>query len=128
MRKIEVQKARLVETLAANKATHDADFLLAWNGFIDKVLERIEHMRSDTMAARETPGVSYRLSVGLNPPVSHSEDYQRALEMCEWEVADTVRLTEGEFQQFVQDEWDWKPQFRSSASLYTGHSSPSAGE
>jgi hypothetical protein len=43
-------------------------------------------------------------------------------------VADTVKLTEDEFQQFVQDEWDWKPQFRNSAALYTGHSSPSAAE
>jgi hypothetical protein len=125
MREIEVLKARLVETLAANKATHEADFDLAWEGFIDKVLTRIDGMRADTIAARKTPGISYKLGVGLNPPVSYSEDYRRALEMCEWEVADTVNLTEDEFKQFVQDEWDWKRQFVSSANLYTGHSSPS---
>ena len=46
--------------------------------------------------------------------------------MLEWEVGDEVMLTEYEFAQFVQDDWGWKQQFRTTGMEYIADSSATA--
>lgn len=123
MRDVEVDKARLVEALTTNRRTHTADFELAWDGFVVKARENVEAILDELKKAPR--GKAPQLHIGLAPPQDHTIDYDRALEMCDWELGETVTLTEEEFQQFVQDDWNWKHAFSLSNQLYTGSPSPS---
>jgi hypothetical protein len=125
MRTITVQKAMLVDVLKNNRETHQDDFDLAYEGFRQKAMDNVETLLE---RLRKAPhGEPVQLWIQLEPPQNHIEDYDRALQMCEWEVGDQMELTETEFQQLVQDDWTWKQQFSTSNKLYTGSASPSQG-
>lgn len=124
MQNITVEKARLLEALKNNKKTHVDDFNLAWEGFMKQAQMNVEELLK---ALKKAPrGQAPQLYIGLEAPRNHEHDYQRAIEMCDWETGDQIDLTEEEFQQFVQDDWNWKHQFNTSNQLYTGSVSPSS--
>ena len=60
-------------------------------------------------------------------PENHEDDFTRAIQMLEWEVGDEVMLAEDEFAQFVQDDWGWKQQFRTTGMAYIADSSALRG-
>jgi hypothetical protein len=124
MRKITVSKQQLVETLTKNRETHQADFDLAYEGFREKAEANVEALLGRIKNAEH--GQPVQLWINLEPPVNHITDYDRALQMCEWELGDEMELTEQEFQQLVQDNWSWKDAFSTSNKLYTGSASPSS--
>jgi len=123
MREITVKKEKLLEALTANRETHQADFDLAYEGFRAKAVENMEAMLERVRTAEH--GTPVQLWIGLEPPVNHLEDYDRAIQMCSWEIGDEMTLTEREFQELVQDDWSWKAQVLASNKLYTGSESPS---
>jgi hypothetical protein len=125
MRQVTLEKERLVETLTVNREKHEADFEIVWEAFRKQAMSNAKKIVD---SLKEAPmGAVINLNVGLQPPVNHSDDYTRAIEMCKWEVEDHVQLDEQEFAQYVQDEWGWKQQFEGSNFLYTGMASPSSG-
>ena len=124
MKEIKVNKDKLIEALSANRETHQADFDLAYEGFREKAMENVEALLNRIKNAEH--GTPVQLWVQLEPPVNHVEDYDRALQMCSWEIDDELILTEREFQELVQDDWSWKSQFSVSNKLYTGSASPSS--
>lgn len=124
MRTVTVKKARLLETLKANREIHAADFEITWDAFRERAKQRVDELLGQVHRARR--GEHFDLSLGLVPPQDHSEDYDRAIEMVDWEVGDEVVLQEHEFQQYVQDEWGWKAQTALSNQTYTGSESPSS--
>lgn len=124
MREVEVDKEQLIATLVANKVTHEADWEIAWEAFREKAMKNCGKIIESLKKAPK--GGVVELYVGLQPPENHSDDYKRALEMCEWERSDYVTLTEGEFKCYVQDQWGWKAGFETSNAFYTGSTSPSS--
>jgi len=124
MQTVEVTKTQLKKTLEENLETHQKDFEIAWTAFREKAIENFEERLRAIKSARK--GEQINLHVGLTVPEDHSEDYVRALEMLKWEVGDTVKLEEHEFQQLVQDDWGWSRSFKFSNMSYTGSESPSA--
>lgn len=124
MRDVTVNKEKLLGTLVANKATHQADFEAAWHGYRDAAVRKLEAALASAQIAE--PYKPLELHVGLSAPSCHTEEYDRAIEMLEWHTGDEITLSEHEFQQYVQDEWGWKGGFKMSNYQYTGHESPSA--
>ena len=47
-------------------------------------------------------------------PTHHLEDYDRAIKMLEFSVADKVTLAVADFDAYVQNNWKWKEQFEAS--------------
>jgi hypothetical protein len=123
MKNVKVTKQRLLEVLMENRLTHQRDFDIAWEAFRTKATENVQRILDTLKGAPH--GKPVELWVNLTPPENHVEDYDRAVEMCQWEVGDEVVLSEAEFRQFVQDEWSWKGQFTTANKLYTGSESPS---
>lgn len=123
MRNITVHKNNLLATLQGNRETHIADFDIAWEAFRKKAEE---NMVALLKRLRNAPhGGEVQLWIGLDPPVNHVEDYDRAIEMLGWAISDEIELSEGEFRQLVQDEWGWSAQVAASNMLYTGSQGPS---
>jgi hypothetical protein len=124
MNHVIVKKERLLETLKANRETHRADFDLAWDGFREKAIANATALVDSLKSACR--GDAIELYLNLETPIDHTADYDRAIEMIDWEVGDEVQLTQNEFSQFVQDDWSWKRQFAMSNTTYTGSASPSS--
>lgn len=123
MKNVTVKKAGLLLQLRENEATHKRDFEIAWDAFQERAIKNFEQKLGALRNAKR--GQQIELWVNLEIPEDHSDDYERAIEMLQWEVSDEVVLTEQEFRQFVQDKWTWKDKFTMSNIAYTGSASPS---
>lgn len=113
MENITVSKDRLLQTLTANRETHRAQFLQAQEGFRAAVVAQLDERLAD---ARKGKRVS--LTIALPEPQDHTPDYDRAIQMVEWNLSDEVELAEHDFQTYVLDDWNWKRQFAATNSTY----------
>lgn len=117
METVQVKKDDLIQTLEKNKVDHVKEFEEAWDAYADKLVENLESM----LAAAKTEDVaSVQLHINLVKPENHESDYNRAIEMLDWEVNDTVELQEHEFANLVQDDWGWARAFAASYAANTG--------
>jgi hypothetical protein len=62
--------------------------------------------------------------INLSKPVSYEKDYKRAIKMIELDCREEIVLSEKEFANYVLNQWDWMPSFRSS--YYSNVSSSSS--
>jgi hypothetical protein len=113
MRTITVKVDKLAEIIAANRETHRANFEKAMANFR---LQAIAVLDEQIQAVRKggLPDRVLRLPI----PEDHTSDYDRALGMLEWHEGDEIELFEGEFTQFVQDDWGWRQSFMSNTMYY----------
>lgn len=124
MRKVTVNKQDLRKQLIQNKNDHEADFAITWDSYKSALVVRLENLVKQGRALE--PGEPIELGVwDLPMPENHTAEYQRAIEMLEWETGDEVILDEHEFKQFVQDDWSWKAGVTQANVLYAGSASPS---
>jgi len=69
-------------------------------------------------AAREgQPFVLERIA-RLIQPKDYTGEYDRAIKMLEMSVDETIEITSAEFQNFVQDIWNWSRDWALSNSGY----------
>ena len=110
---ITVDKAQLIETLRTNRTEHDATYEAALVAFQERAVQELSKM------LKEARKGDVRLHVSLPVPEKHTEDFDRVIEMLEWDQGSTVRLTHSEFAQYVQNKWGWIGSFTSNTSSYT---------
>jgi hypothetical protein len=70
-------------------------------------------------------GEDFTIHIQAEKPVSHVKDYNLAVRMFELSVDEVVELNMNEFNQLINDEWNWQSSFRSSVysnSSYSGTS------
>jgi hypothetical protein len=124
--KVTVKKSMLLEKLRANREAHVLSFQEAREGYI---LRLQEHFQKQTQAigavVAQLPSPSnealesVQLNVTFPAPICRSKDYDLAIKMLEWSVADEVQISQSQFQQFVQDDWSWSGQVGATNSLYS---------
>lgn len=114
MRKVTVNKQELIETLKANQAKHADAFEQVLEDYKTKSIqlleEHIERIRNDSVE---------EVFVNLPAPQNYEENYERVIQMAEWEVEEEIVLEQAEFRQYILDEWAWKPQFAETVQLYS---------
>lgn len=124
MREVTINKDDLREVVQTNRKQHREVFLLALDGYRDRVIQVLDQTLDEARDG-DAPDVVQRF-VALERPTDHTADYDVVLEMIEMEVGDTVTLSQAEFRQYVKDEWGWLRSFASNAVGYVGdgHSMP----
>lgn len=113
--RVRVDREKLLTVLKANRAAHRDLFEEAMEGYRTqsiKILE--EHIQ------RIKDNKPERVQVSLPLPEDHTSDYDRVIQMVEWSLDEEVWLEDTEFDQFVSDNWNWKPQFLATATSYVG--------
>ncbi len=113
MKTITVQVADLQRRLTSNLGAHQATFEKA----MDEFRRRAVQVLDDQIAVVRAGGLPDRF-LRLPIPEEHSADYRRALEMLAWHTEPTIELTEGEFAEYVQDDWGWRQSFISNTTSY----------
>lgn len=134
---IKANKDRLLKQLQENRETHSRQFAESWEGYRDRALQRLVNMKAKALeafdekidelkglAASDAAGFSSHVSIGtaigLDVPVDHTREYERAVAHLEWELDAEVLVSENDFNRFVLDEWDWQHSFRATHKSYTG--------
>lgn len=114
MENMHFKKSELLAVLKANRKRHYAIFLEACDGYTKKAVELIEQ-RLEMAKSGKRVGLSFSLA----EPVNQTRDYDRAIKMLEMTTAATIVLSEGDFSQYVMDDWHWKRQFLASNMSYS---------
>lgn len=106
-------KQQVIDTLKENRTKHHAIFLEALEGYRKTAIAEFE---SNLEKVKKGRLVSY---VQLKLPVDQTKDYDRVIAMFERSEGNKIELTEGQFTNYVLDDWDWKNQFFASNAMYS---------
>lgn len=113
MKSVKVGTFKLLEILKNNREMHIAEFESA---MIEFRKDAIVEMKKNLDVAES--GGEVQLYVGLTQPISYETSYNTVIRMLELSEETTVELTTQEFQQYVEDNWNWKATFLASTSMY----------
>jgi hypothetical protein len=110
---VNVDKARLLSTLKRNREAHGAAYEKAKAGYIKvttaQLKEYVERLAEGELLIQRFIN---------SPPEDHTGDYDDAIQMMEWSRDDTIELTQGQFKQYVMDDWGWKDSWVTSNTAY----------
>lgn len=115
-RTITVVKSDLIAKIKENKENHINEYNRAVILYKEEALRQLENLK--LLVSRGELGIK----LNLVTPVNNSDNYDRIIEMFEWEVKDTVDLTQNEFLEYVQDETDFAIAAKLSNSTYSSSS------
>lgn len=113
MKDIRVDKAQLLTEMRHNRDTHQAEYDKAVIAFRSRATALMEQQLE---LARN--GGEIKLHVSLPVPEIHTDDYERAIAMLEWELDKEISLTETDFNTFVLNKWGWAASFTANTMSY----------
>jgi len=111
-RSISVNKADLIVKIKENKENHIKEYEKAVVAYKEEALRQLKTQ----LTFVEDGALDAKLD--LITPVNNAKNYDRVIEMFEWEVEDVVVLEQDEFKEYVQDETDFAVRARMSNSAY----------
>jgi hypothetical protein len=113
MNTITVSKNRLIETLRLNRDEHKAIFDKAQAIYREKMIEELDRMLAEAKA-----GQPIRRGFTLPVPEDHTEEFDTAIQMLEWETGEEVELVQNEFMNYVENNWGWARSFAANTGSY----------
>ena len=125
MRQIKVNKAKLLAIIKKNREEHREVFLEAQKAYRQRVIETLDEQLKQ---ARCQQPVNLQVLVMLQAPQDHTADYDRSIQMLEMSVDKQIVISEQEFQNYVQDTWEWSRQWATSNMGYVSRNSRSYGK
>ncbi len=111
---VNVKRLDLIEVLKKNRTKHIADYNEAVEGFQEKM---IELLKATLKKARK--GELKYLSVALQAPQTHEQEYTDAIEMLEVSVDDVINLDSDMFKSYYKDQWSWSRGFNELVGTYS---------
>lgn len=113
MKPITVDKTWLIEKMADNRAKHRAVFDAALEGYRKEAMEELNAHIADLNAGRAP-----KITINLIRPSDHTQDYDRVIGMLKVHQGETYELTEQDYAQYVDDDWQWKRQWVAMSNSY----------
>lgn len=114
MQAVLISRDKLLVEMKKNRELHRKQFEEALEGWKDRVLEELEKSVSDAKKR-----LRFSTHINLPRPEDHTSEYDAVIDQVEWNEEDQVELDLHSFNQFVRDDWGWKSDFLSNASMYT---------
>jgi hypothetical protein len=114
---ITVNKLDLILKIQEERDKHEALYNEAVKVYKKRFVQEAEKFARDAVDRMEN-GLHFVDFVWLPVPEKHTEDFDRAIEMLQWEVNDTVKLSENDFTTLVLNQWGWARSFASNTSSY----------
>ena len=109
---IKVEKAKLIAKIEENKANH----IIAYEKAV--VAYKTEAMRQLAEITAKVQKGDMKVNLSLTTPINNESNYDKIIDMFNWEVEDIVELEQSEFNEYVQDETDFARQAFMSNSMY----------
>lgn len=111
-RTIRVNKAELIEKIKENKAAHEKAYAKAVVAYKKEALAQLADLTKKVRAGEMS------VSLKLTTPVDNRENYDKIIEMFEWDVDDIVELEQKEFNEYIQDETEFARVAKFSNTMY----------
>lgn len=112
---VTVKKDALLTALEENRKKHAARHDAAMAGYRHKAKERLQVLSEQL----EKNGV-LREDINLPAPMSFLHEYDTVIEMLKMSVDTEMKISQGQFRRYVQDQWEWKRQFDQVSAGYLG--------
>ncbi len=103
----------LLAILQENRAKHRKVFEAAWVNY----QQEAERLFTEQLALLKA-GKLRRVYVSLPEPKDHTSDYDRAIRMVGLHQEPTIKLTEQDASQLIQDDWSWKREWLTTSTAY----------
>lgn len=113
-RTITVNKEQLINKIKENKAAHIEAYKKAVVAYkaeaLKQINEQLESVNSGSLNAK----------LELVTPVNNEANYDKIIEMFNWEVNAEIELSQQEFNEYVQDETEFARHAMMSNAMYLG--------
>jgi len=137
---VQVEKPRLILTLQENMAKHQREYREAVVGYNQEMVVLLRRLKDDvskSLAIWERPSRDLPTTATVNLeeihevqseitslelPRDHSDSYQQAIALMDWETRDTIELSINDFECYVRDNWNWMTSFKNSVANYSSSS------
>jgi len=120
MKQVRVYKAKLLLILKKNRSEHREVFLQAQKAFRVVAIKALD---AQLKAARKGRPFELANLVRLTAPEDHTADYDRSIQMLDMSVETEIVISEQEFQNYVQDIWNWSREWAGSNMRYVSKNS-----
>lgn len=120
MKTVRVNKNELLEILVENRKKHKIEYKESIKAYRVKAADLFTKELQKIVA-----GKKFSTYFDLTRPECHEKDYDLIIKMVEMSVDDVLELEQHEFNQLVNDEWNWKSSFKISVysnAYYSGSS------
>lgn len=116
MHSVKIRRNELLGIVRENKEKHIKEFNEAVEDFKRAVIKISE----ENLALANSGDLKEIAKIKSVPqkPISYESSYTRAIRMLELSVETEIELDLHDFDQLVQDEWQWKQSFTTSNSTY----------
>jgi len=126
LKMVTVRRERLRSTLLENLEKHQRDYETATDNYKRKrinlasdLVEAAQAFADDLSEETQVSNAFSALSM-QDKPMSYAKEYERAMALAEWEVADEIELSVHDFNCYVLDDWKWQGSFRRSVMSNAG--------
>ena len=113
-RTINVKKDDLIAQIKENKELHIQEYEKAVIAYKEEALKQLAEQ------AKRVEEGALDAKLDLVEPVNNADNYDKVIEMFEWEVNDVVELEQDEFREYVQDETEFAKRAKMSNAYYIG--------
>ena len=95
---MKIKRDQLIEKIKENKEKHLVEYEKAVEAY------RREASKQLKSCAKELKGGSLTIKLSLITPVNRATEYDKVIEMFNWEVDNEIELTQKEFNEYVHDD------------------------
>lgn len=125
MKQVRVNKEQLLGILKKNRSEHREVFLQAQKTFRVVAIKALDEQLK---AARKGRPFELGRLIALSAPEDHTTDYDRSIQMLEMAVDKEIVVDEREFQNYVQDKWQWSRDWAANNMRYINNNSRHYGK
>lgn len=111
-REITVNKQKLIDKIKENKENHIVEYGKAVEAYKKEAKRQLDEQ------LKKLSDGSLTLRLNLVTPSNKAEEYDKILSMFSWEENDIVKLSQGEFNQYILDETDFAISAKIQNSTY----------
>lgn len=97
-RTVNIVRQYLIKKLKENKENHIDDYNEAVIAYRQEAAEQLKNL------AKSLEDGNLKIELKLVHPINRSEEYDKLIEMFEWETKDEIQLSQNEFNMYVLDE------------------------
>lgn len=113
MQLITVDKASLIAKLQANRDEHRSMFIKAQEKYREAMIAELDRALQEARDGRPIVRAFH-----LPVPEDHTDEFNTAIEMLQWEKNQAVKLDQADFRRFVQNRWEWAASFAANTGSY----------
>lgn len=110
---VKVERLKLLEIVTKNAANHKRTFDEAHAEYRRQVVAKYREY-----ALQAEAGGEVHTYIHLEAPEDHTKAYERVVGMLKMSQEAELHITETQYQEYVDDEWGWKPKFNFTSSSY----------